>query len=39
MMSTSNMVAEKKMESDSHGGPPPIEVKDVVTCAVFSIAW
>ena len=30
-MSTSNMVAENKLETDSHGGPPPIDVKDVVT--------
>ena len=30
-MSTSNMVAENKMETDSYGGPPPIDIKDVVT--------
>ena len=29
-MSTSNIVAENKMESDRNGGPPPIDVKDIV---------
>jgi hypothetical protein len=29
-MSTSNVVAENKMESDRNGGPPPIDVKDIV---------
>lgn len=32
-MSTSNMVAENKLEMDKHGGPPPIDTSDVVTWA------
>ena len=32
-MSVSNMVAENKQETDKNGGPPPIDISDVVTWA------